>query len=64
MKIERTFQDGNGKRFRAVVEIDEAGSALERALLRLANKARCANTGKATALDGAVRVSVAEEIGS
>lgn len=64
MKIERTFQDGNGKRFRAVVEIDEAGSAIERAILRLANKARCVRTGKVTALDGAVRVSVAEESGS
>jgi hypothetical protein len=60
MKIERVYTDGNGKRFRAVVEIDESGSALERAILRLANKARCASTGKVTALDGAVRVSVAE----
>lgn len=61
MKIERTFTDGYGKRFRAVVEIDEAGAAIERAILRLANKVRCAGSGKVTALDGAVRVTVAEE---
>jgi hypothetical protein len=60
MQVEREYVDGTGRRFRAVVEIDETGSALERALLRLANKARCSDTGRVTALDGAVRVSVVE----
>jgi hypothetical protein len=60
MQVEREYVDGNGKRFRAVIEIDDSGAALERALLRLANKARCSNANRVTALDGAVRVSVAE----
>lgn len=58
MRIEREYEDATGKTFCAIVEIDEAGAPLERAMLRLANKAR--RTGRATALDGAVRVTVTE----
>jgi hypothetical protein len=58
MKIERVCVDGNGKRFRVVVEIDDGGAALEKAILRLANKARRSKAGKVTTLDGAVRVRV------
>lgn len=61
MQIERLLTDGNGKNVRVVVTIDEYGDALERAIARLANKARDSKTGTATALDGAVRVSVREE---
>jgi hypothetical protein len=58
MQIEREYADGFGRRFRVSVIIDEQGVALERAILRLANKARASETGKVTALDGAVRVVV------
>ncbi len=45
--FERTLVDGNGKAVRVRVEFDDAGSSLERAILRLANKARATETGKA-----------------
>lgn len=60
MRIERTYTDGNGQSFRAVIEIDDAGPALERALLRLSNKARRSGAGRVAALDGAVRVTLEE----
>lgn len=60
MKFERAYVDGYGRSFRVVVEIDEYGSALERAILRLANKARDSKRGTVTALDRAVRVVVHE----
>jgi hypothetical protein len=59
MRIEREMQDGNGRRFTAIVEIDEAGPKLEAAIARLANKAR-AGGREVTALAGAVRVTVTE----
>lgn len=61
IRLEREYANGNGRRVRVVVEIDDDGAALEKAILRLANKARGSKTGKVTALDGAVRVSVAED---
>ncbi len=61
MKIERTLTDRTGKRVHVTINIDEGGAALERAILRLAYKARTSKTGSVTALDGAVRVSVQEE---
>lgn len=61
MRIERSFVDGNGKNFRVTITIEEDGPALDRAIHRLAIKARRARAGSVTALDGAVRVSVQEE---
>ncbi len=58
MRIERLFTDGNGHSFRAVVDIDESGPSLERAVLRLANKARGCPSQRASALGGVVRVVV------
>ncbi len=61
MKFERTLTDGHGRTFHVVMEVDESGSNIEAAIARLANKARGSSKGTATALDGAVRVTVVEQ---
>lgn len=58
MRFERRFVNKNGSEFRAVVEIDESGPRLERAIAHLANKARAAARQEARTLGGAVRVIV------
>lgn len=58
MKFVREYTNGHGARFQVEVEIAETGPAIERAIQRLANKARGNRRMKATALDGAVRVSI------
>jgi hypothetical protein len=61
MKFERTLTDGHGRSFHVVMEVDESGTKFEAAIARLANKARGSSKGTATALDGAVRVTVVEQ---
>jgi hypothetical protein len=60
MKFEKDYVDGNGKRFTATVVIAESGLALERAVTRLANRARGKSTLRATALGGVMTVTVRE----
>ena len=63
MRIERMMVDGNGVQMRVVVILDESGPKIERAIARLANKARAKHSiaggpRQASALDGALRVTV------
>lgn len=58
ISLERVLTDGTGQQFTVRVEIDEGGDRFDRAIIRLATKARGQKSGKASALDGAVRVSV------
>ncbi len=58
IRIDRILQDGNGQEFLVHIEIDEGGDKFDRAISRLATKARSKPKARATALDGAVRVSV------
>jgi hypothetical protein len=60
IRMERVMTDHTGKSFTVRIEIDEGGDRLDRAIVRLANKARGMKSGKASALDGAVRVAVEE----
>lgn len=60
MKIERILVDRNGKRVRAIAEIDE--TKLADVVLTLAMRARNTKTGRATVLNGAMTVTV-EELG-
>ena len=61
MRFERTLTDGNGQTVHVIMEIDESGPKFEAAITRLANKARGSGNRTATALDGAVRVTVVEQ---
>ena len=58
MRFERILHDGHGRKTLVIVEIDESGTRLEKAIARLANKAQANKSGHVAALDGAVRVSV------
>ena len=57
IRMERVLTDGTGQEFLVHVEIDEGGK-MDTAIARLATKARHARSGRVTALDGAVRVTV------